>query len=768
MVKEVGRSTAGIGAPTVRDCDDGVAYHLVITKPVGPLMHRSYELTKREAVIGRSVGCDVAIERDDISRKHALLRRENGAWSLSDLGSTNGTFVDGVGVGTTTLREGARIDVGKVSLAFLPSDSEELCGYIEAFRAKRVDEATGLPNRRSFAESAGVYLARCGKEPREVAVVLVEIDFLERINRAYGRSAGDEVLRGFAARLRDVSSTAQPCRLEGKRFACFLDKTTRADVDRFALTVIDHTSGSPIEAGGCLHQVSCSVGYAMARLSTSVDVEQLVVLAELDLSKSAQLGGGRVAGRDYSSNFPAGKQRKRPTKETADLTAISGVFPRELFQRRLVPGGVVFALCMEDRRVIEARGSGVFYRLDKVLNSAFERARARPPESGAVDDDEDEDYILTGVIDLNNLRPNLEFGQLHGGDVYLVSLRRGSLADAEEVARFVEEEFERLRRAGGLPATRIVCGPAVSIKDKATAIQLAVESLSKRQAVAARDKLLPLPIAWAARAVSVQADPLRAFFELRRLQQAIARWLLSVFVAELARAGLPGKDAPVLGDVLSRNVSEGTWVQLLRRAGERVALMSDEELAFPAIVRIVYPRGLKSPLINDLEAVTATRNKFAHGQEHLALGFVKEWLPKLEAMLEGPLSILENAVPRQVISARFRKGMFEVSYKDLVGDHTVIPPKLYHSNTPVEDGKIMLWSAETNPMLSLDPLVVHGRCPQCALDEVFFLDRIIDGELVYASAREGSHELKDLSGIGKTFEDRQAMKEALTAILAVF
>ena len=48
-----------------------------------------------EAVIGRGKACDVAIREDFISAKHAHIWYEDGEWYLEDLGSRNGTAVNG-------------------------------------------------------------------------------------------------------------------------------------------------------------------------------------------------------------------------------------------------------------------------------------------------------------------------------------------------------------------------------------------------------------------------------------------------------------------------------------------------------------------------------------------------------------------------------------------------------------------------------------------------------------------------------------------------
>jgi hypothetical protein len=66
--------------------------------------------------IGRLPGCDLKLGDESVSRVHAELRLEGGTWMLRDLGSTNGTVVNGWRViGTVPVRVGDRVSFGSVS-----------------------------------------------------------------------------------------------------------------------------------------------------------------------------------------------------------------------------------------------------------------------------------------------------------------------------------------------------------------------------------------------------------------------------------------------------------------------------------------------------------------------------------------------------------------------------------------------------------------------------------------------------------------------------
>src|SRR5438477_3975914 len=66
----------------------------------------------REIVIGRSSDLDMVLVEDMVSRKHAKIASVAGQVTIQDLGSTNGTFVNGEKIKKVRLKEGDRILIG--------------------------------------------------------------------------------------------------------------------------------------------------------------------------------------------------------------------------------------------------------------------------------------------------------------------------------------------------------------------------------------------------------------------------------------------------------------------------------------------------------------------------------------------------------------------------------------------------------------------------------------------------------------------------------
>jgi pSer/pThr/pTyr-binding forkhead associated (FHA) protein len=68
--------------------------------------------------IGRARANDLVLDHESVSRHHAELRRDRGGVVIADLGSTNGTRVDGQAVREQVLTPGATIHIGAVPLRF--------------------------------------------------------------------------------------------------------------------------------------------------------------------------------------------------------------------------------------------------------------------------------------------------------------------------------------------------------------------------------------------------------------------------------------------------------------------------------------------------------------------------------------------------------------------------------------------------------------------------------------------------------------------------
>ena len=108
---------------------------------------RRWALEGEAFLIGRGADCDLVVPDRRVSRHHARIRREPGGFVVEDLGSRNGTHVNGRGVeGPTLLQDGDVIQVAlALELAFVGSEGTLPLGLsdqaLEAARRLRMDAA---------------------------------------------------------------------------------------------------------------------------------------------------------------------------------------------------------------------------------------------------------------------------------------------------------------------------------------------------------------------------------------------------------------------------------------------------------------------------------------------------------------------------------------------------------------------------------------------------------------------------------------------------
>jgi hypothetical protein len=79
---------------------------------------RTVPLGSDTVTIGRLAECDVVLPDKGASRKHAQLRYRDGSWTLTDLGSTNGTRLNGQTIQSRELSDGDKVTIGTTVLEF--------------------------------------------------------------------------------------------------------------------------------------------------------------------------------------------------------------------------------------------------------------------------------------------------------------------------------------------------------------------------------------------------------------------------------------------------------------------------------------------------------------------------------------------------------------------------------------------------------------------------------------------------------------------------
>jgi diguanylate cyclase (GGDEF)-like protein len=169
----------------------------------------------------------------------------------------------------------------------------------------RHDDLTGLPNRLLFKEQLSSEISFAQREGRIMALLFVDLDRFKSINDTLGHSAGDELLKEAAQRLRRCNRGSDTvARLGGDEFAIILPAIPGI---RSATTVAEHilqAFSQPFEIAGQENHISASIGIAISPVDGN-DSEELLRKADTAMYRAKALGRGRFVYFEEQMNVEA-------------------------------------------------------------------------------------------------------------------------------------------------------------------------------------------------------------------------------------------------------------------------------------------------------------------------------------------------------------------------------------------------------------------------------------------------------------------------------
>lgn len=149
------------------------------------------------------------------------------------------------------------------------------------------DYLTGLYSHRYFHDRLEEELVRAQRYRRPMALMLLDIDDFKLVNERFGYSAGDEVLREVARRLRaECRAIDIPCRVGGEEIAIILPETYSTAGGHLAERVRAAMENEPFETVG---RITCSLGVA-GYPSDATDRDDLLTKVSIALSRAKALG----------------------------------------------------------------------------------------------------------------------------------------------------------------------------------------------------------------------------------------------------------------------------------------------------------------------------------------------------------------------------------------------------------------------------------------------------------------------------------------------
>jgi two-component system, cell cycle response regulator len=254
----------------------------------------------REMLIGRRADAEVHIHDDGVSRRHGMIVAGQGDARLVDLGSANGTFVDGVRITEVRLQDGARFQLGAhTTVKLVYSDDVEAAYQRKLAQGALHEPLTGLYNRRHFMDRLAAELAAAQRHGRALSLLLVDVDHFKRVNDEHGHLAGDEALKMVAYVLQGaIRKEDVVARFGGEEFVVLARETALAGAKALAERMRRAVERSRTSYEGAELALTVSIGVTvsigLADFAPGRTEQQMLAAADRALYRAKQAGRNTV------------------------------------------------------------------------------------------------------------------------------------------------------------------------------------------------------------------------------------------------------------------------------------------------------------------------------------------------------------------------------------------------------------------------------------------------------------------------------------------
>ncbi len=296
----------------LRDEENGEKTRKVLLQRVGP--NRKVVVNTLRVVAGRDMLRFVTLEEDElcvigrdetsslslsdasVSRRHAKVRLIDSQVVVEDLGSTNGTAVNGQIIDRANLNVGDHLEIGAVSLRLDLLSLEEV-GHLESVLARleapRRDPLTGLLTRAYIDEELAELMTRCQRGHVDLACVFLDIDHFKQVNDRFGHQVGDDALVTVARLLMVSLRDTDPCvRYGGEELVMFLQGSSEQGASEVAERIRKAIYGHDWSRTSAGLRVSASLG--VAQWTPDETVKDWIARADKALYAAKAHGRNRV------------------------------------------------------------------------------------------------------------------------------------------------------------------------------------------------------------------------------------------------------------------------------------------------------------------------------------------------------------------------------------------------------------------------------------------------------------------------------------------
>ncbi|MHB1424476.1 MAG: diguanylate cyclase, partial [Gemmataceae bacterium] len=263
--------------------------------PTGPGMGTRYAIAETPVVLGRGNDCDIRINDNSVSRRHARIQAGADGYYAVDLQSTNGTFVNDKAVSMCKLNDGDYLRVGNCIYRYLAGGNVEAEYHEEIYRLTIIDALTETHNKRYLLEFLDRELSRSARYARPLALILFDLDRFKSINDELGHLGGDFTLREMAACVKcSVRREELFARYGGEEFVLVLPESNLEAAVAVAERLRGMIEKHCFQYEGKAYPLTISAGLAATDGSRPLSPSDLIGEADQKLFEAKRQGRNRI------------------------------------------------------------------------------------------------------------------------------------------------------------------------------------------------------------------------------------------------------------------------------------------------------------------------------------------------------------------------------------------------------------------------------------------------------------------------------------------
>ena len=249
-----------------------------------------------ELLIGRAGEADIWLDEEGVSRKHARVFHDGPTIEVADLGSRNGTWVNGNRITQATLKESDLIQIGaSYILRFVYQDQLDEAAHRTLVDNATRDSLTGAYNRGSFLDQLRKDVSSAIRHRQHLSVAALDLDHFKQINDRYGHATGDQVLRHFARTVSTLIRSEDTFgRIGGEEFALILRQCPEVEAMRKLERIRDTIERLDVMHGEQRVVVTVSVGICGLEAGLAIADTELLEAADRALYEAKTAGRNRV------------------------------------------------------------------------------------------------------------------------------------------------------------------------------------------------------------------------------------------------------------------------------------------------------------------------------------------------------------------------------------------------------------------------------------------------------------------------------------------